>query len=343
MQISSNTTAMHADLSVQVDKHGRDHCVVVIKGTYVTESSGALRLSAQQRPVIQTDEYYGEPDVSALAYESDFALHKPATDVIVVGKAVTPDREAVTELPVALEVDGRVKHLLVIGERRWVRTGFPSRLIPTPPIPFVEMPLRFDRGLGDPEEGAALPNIEDPRNRVTSSRNRPAPVGFGCVGRNWPPRLAFAGTYDEQWRDTCCPFLPADFDDRYFQCAPTDQQFPYFRGGELIRCVHMSEQPVVQYRVPEQRVPVRFRFVQGEVERIARLDTIILEPHRHEVALVWRASVPLRKKLADLRDIEVGDQPTHSHDRVIGRRRGKPVFPGIAATIRWLEKTERPF
>lgn len=331
---------MVADLSVQIDKHARDHCVVVIKGTFAAEPSGALRLAQQQRPVTQTDEHYGDPGVSAVAYESDFALHKPAVDVIVVGKAVAPDEQPVTELSVALEVDGRVKLLLVIGERRWVRAGLlPGRLVPSPPVAFVERSLRVDRERDGPEEGAVLPSIEDPRARVTSSRDRQALVGFGCVGRNDPARLAFAGTYDEQWRETCCPFLPADFDDRYFQCAPPDQQFPYFRGGELIRCVHMSEQPVVQVRVPKQRVRVCFRFVHGEVERLARLDTIILEPHRQAAVLVWRASVPLGKKLADLRDIEVGEQPTQLRDRVIGRRRGKPVFPGIAATIRWLERT----
>jgi hypothetical protein len=68
---------------------------------------------------------------------------------------------------------------------------------------------------------------------------------------------------------------------------------------------------------------------------MAELDTVILEPHNAVAVLVWRVSVPLGKKLTDLRGIEVGEQPT-ARDGIVGYRRGKPVFAGIAATVRWL-------
>ena len=107
MQISSNTTGMRADLCVQTDKSGRDHCVVVIKGTFSTGESGELKLAPAQRPLTYIDEYYGDPVTSTMAYECDFVLSKPLTDVLVVGKAVAPGGHPVTELPVRLEVDGR--------------------------------------------------------------------------------------------------------------------------------------------------------------------------------------------------------------------------------------------
>jgi hypothetical protein len=355
---------MVADLCVQTDVDARDHCVVVVKGTFDTDDQGNLSLAHEQRPLVHTDEHYGEPESSCVKYESDFAQCKPLTDVIVVGKAVSPGGHPIIELLVRLELAGWSKDVLVVGERRWVR-GL-AELVPSRPVPFVEMPLTFDRAFGGQDdskgpglvaaelrnlagvglhvhrdaraiEGTSLPNLEDPRERISSRRDRPQPIGFGCMGRSWKPRSDYAGTYDAKWRDEVCPFLPKDFDSRYFQCAPPDQQFPRFRGGEVIRCLHMAER-VVQYTIPSLRIPVRFEFEGAEQSRLGELDTIVLEPHRYQAMLVWRASVPLGKRLVELRSIHVGEPPRGVEHTVLGHRRGKPVFAGIEATIRWLRR-----
>lgn len=363
VQIVSNTTGMLADLCVQADADARDHCVVVIKGTFDADAKGNLTLAREQRPLVSTDEHYGEPESSCVRYEGDFARCKSLTDVVVVGKAVAPSARPVTELLVRLEIAGRAKDVLVVGERRWIRAL--GGLVPSSPVPFVEMPLTFDRAFGGHDdtrgagdvavehrnlagvglhvhrgvreiEGTPLPNLEDPRDRITSLRDRPKPVGFGCMGRTWKPRSDYAGTYDAKWRDEVCPFLPKDFDPRYFQCAPTDQQVPRFRGGEIIRCVHMAEQAVVQYAIPALRIPVRFDFEHGSQTRLGELDTVIVEPHRYQAMLVWRASVPLTKRLVALRSIYVGEQPRPGEHAMLGYRRGKPLFAGLQATIHWL-------
>ena len=49
-------------------------------------------------------------------------------------------------------------------------------------------------------------------------------MSFGPMGRGWPGRIEYGGTYDQNWIDNIFPFLPPDFDDRYFQMAPPDQQ-----------------------------------------------------------------------------------------------------------------------
>ena len=56
------------------------------------------------------------------------------------------------------------------------------------------------------------------------------------------------------------------------------------------------------------------------------LDTVIVEPHRLQAMLVWRASVPLRKKLTALTEVQVGEPPQTQTVRPIGARHGKPVF-----------------
>ena len=368
MQITSNTTGMLAELSVFTDKDARDHCVVVVKGTFQTNARGELRLAVEQRPLVTADEHHGDPATTSVRYECDFAPEKPLTDVIVVGNAIAPGGEPVQKLSVVLEVRGRRKELVVHGHRRWVNVI--GALSPSDPVAFTEMPLTFDRAWGGQDDsrgatkvevearnlvgvgfhphrssrlvaGQPVPNIEAPDDHVTSPRGRHAPAGFGCVGRAWMPRVSFAGTYDETWRQERAPFLPRDFDSRYFQCAPADQQFPHFEGGETIRCFHMAKEPMVEYVIPDGPPPIRFRFVDGEVERIGVLDTVTLEPHLGLAMLAYRASVPLRKKLTALREITVGTPPAVNQpavDGIRGYRNGKPVFRGLAPTLRWLRQ-----
>jgi hypothetical protein len=365
MQITANTTGMEAGITVAVDKDARDHCVVVVKGTFQTDSQGRMTLASSQRPLVYVDEHYGEPDATAIRYECDFALQKQWTDVLVVGKAIAPQGQRVTELLVRLEVQGRAKDILVVGERRWLRTL--GSVHQSHPVPFTELPLTFDRAFGGQDdskgpgmgkveqrnptgvgfhpdrgkkevEGRPLPNLEHPTQRITSYRAQVEPVGLGCIGRNWKPRVDYAGTYDQRWLDEVAPFLPANFDDRYFQSAPADQQFPLFEGGEVIRCVHMAAHPVVEYCIPSLKVPVSFGFVSGEVKRFGVLDTVILEPHRSLAILTWRASIPLGKNLHAVRSIAVGEQPQRTGAGPQAQRHGKPFFRNLNEAIRWLRK-----
>lgn len=363
MQITANTTGMLAELTVATDKDARDHCVVAIKGTFQTNSRGELTLAEEQQPLVTVDEHYGDPTTTSVRYECDFALEKPCTDVIVVGKAVAPNGQRVKKLAVRLEVQGRGKELTVYGERHFTTTlGMVSI---SDPIAFTEIPITFDRAWGGQDDsrgpdrvvveprnllgvgfhphrrsiaGLPVPNIEALGRTISSPRGPYEPVGFGCIGRTTQPRLALAGTYDERWRAERAPYLPADFDTHYFQCAPLDQQFPHFRGGENICCVHMAEQAAVNYVIPKSDVPVRFRFRDADVVRTAVLDTITVEPHLSRAMLVWRASVPLRKKLAALQEVLVGKQPTRTNKKPIGYRHDKPVFAGLAEAIGWLRE-----
>lgn len=368
MQITANTTGMLADVCVAQDREAHDSCVVVVKGTFDTDAIGQMALAVEQYPLVYADEHYGSPEASSVRYESDFAAEKTRTDVLVVGDAVAPGGKPVEELQVRLEVEGRSKDILVIGHRRWKLGAL--GLTPSRSEPFTTMPLTFDRAFGGRDDtrgehdvaverrnlvgvgfsprrpiesmiGLPLPNLEHPRDRIRGPRDRPEPIGLGCTGRNWTPRIDFAGTYDDHWLEHICPFLPPDFDTRYFQCAPLDQQFPMFRGGELLRCVHMAKSPVVTYRLPSLQVPVRFRFVEQEVEQQARLDTVMLLPGEQRAVLTWRTRARLPKKWNRLREILVGVQPTPPDDGIIGYVRGRPKFRGLSFAVRWLQRREQ--
>lgn len=362
MEITANTTGMLAELSVATDENAHDYCVVVVKGTFNTSASGQLTLAEVQSPLVTADEHFGAPESSSVRYECDFALEKPMTDVLVVGMAVAPGGKPVEQLPVRLDVNGRVKDLIVHGERRWVATR--NGIVASEAAAFVEMPISFDRAWGGQDDslgpdrtvveprnlagvgfhphrapnqidGLPMPNVESVARPISSPRDSHAPVGLGCVGRSWQPRIALAGLYDQRWRKERAPFLPADFDPRFYQCAPEDQQFPHFRGGETLRCENMAAQAVVEFVIPSRNVVTRFRFHDGDAEERAVLDTVTLEPHLGRAMLVWRARVRLRKKLTALQEIRVTDGSARTRE-VIGHRNGKPMFAGLGATIDWL-------
>ena len=365
MQIVSNTTGMEAELTLVADKNARDQCVVVIKGTFTVDALGKLTLADKQRSLVYADEHYGDPGTTSIRYECDFALEKSFTDVLVVGKAVAPKGIPVERLLCSLEVPGRVKKLIVFGDRYWVRML--GLLTMSPAKKFAEMPITFDRAFGgmddskaptkiavEPEnltgtgfhryrsakeiDGTLLPNIERPGKLISSVRDNPEPIGYGCISRNAKQRVKYAGTYDQHWLDNVCPFLPEDFDSRYFQSAPIDQQFPTFTGGERIRCQHMSIDPTVDYIIPKMEISVRYNFIDRTEERLGVLDTIILEPHDKIAILIWRTKMPVEKKLNMLRTIEVGDPHRTCDDGPIGQKNGKPHFKNLNAAIKWLQK-----
>ena len=369
MQISGNATGLCAGLSVVPDSDARDHCVVAVKGTFIADQWGQLQLAATQVPLLQTDEYYGDPALTAVRYECDFARIKPKTDVVVVGQAVAMGGKQVDELRVRLEVRDRVKELAVIGDRRWTRSL--RSVSATAPVKFSKMPITYDRAWGGSNalgagsdsgavelrnpvgcgiyinadstqlEGRPLPNIEHIGQRTTHPKGPYEPAGFGCIGRGWQPRISLAGTYDESWRAERAPYLPHDFDDRYFQCAPVDQQFDRLRSGERLRCVNMAETPIVDYIVPGLSIDVRFVFVSDHIDVPAELDTITLEPHVARAMLVWRASVPLPKKLTALRQIYIEDLSARSNPGSRRYKNGKPQFDRLGDAVRWLRQMQR--
>lgn len=360
MQINTNTTGMEAGLTVATDKDGRDHCVVVVKGTFQVDRDGHPSPAEKQEPLIATDVHHGDPVSTSIKYECEFAMFKPRADVIVNGEAVAPGGRPVQELTVAIEIGAIRKEIRVVGDRRWKQRllGF----VATEPEPFAKMPLVYERAFGgadlshpDPKnhgaevhntvgvgfhrnsdpatiEGQPLPNLEHPKKPMRSWSDTPPPIGFGSVGRNWQPRLKFAGTYDQRWRDERFPFLPHDFDPLYFQSAPADQQVAHFDGEEVVRCENMTEGGVFEARVPHFDLPLAFRFRDREVRTTPRLDTLIVEPGAGRMMALWRASVPLGRKMHALREVVVGPRATQV---AVAASNGKRRFGSLEELAVW--------
>ena len=319
---------------MSTDKFGQKHCVVVVKATFDIDKYGDCQPAAEQAAFVYADQHHGDAGLTSILYESDFAPLKPQIDILVNANAIAPGGRPVTELEIALMGPGFIKRAKVTGDRMWDSTL--SGIRPSDPQPFSSMPIIWERAFGGSDlsqkrankngsemrnlvgvgfhlnsdektiVGTPLPNIEKLDTLMRSWSDKTEPLGFGPLGRGWQPRISFAGTYDQQWMDETLPFLPIDFDNRYYQSAPLDQQLPILKAKETFYCLNMSTDGRFVANLPFFEVPVRFLFDDQTESLNAAPDTLILEPQAERMILIGRVGVPLPRKFTTLREVQVG-------------------------------------
>lgn len=327
-----NNTPFNAAIAVIPDENGIDCLYVMVKATFQIGSK--VEVASEQMPLEMTDTYWGEPADSSLRYASEYHLLKPSTDVVMVGEACAPEKKSVQALAVALAVGGKTKTVRVFGERRWT-TGIIGLDISTP-APFESMPMVYERAFGgvhviDAEaqkvlyeprnpvgagfqgkrkngqiKGTLLPNLEDPSRLIRTPRDNPPPACFGFVAPSWEPRKRHVGTYDDQWIKKRAPYLPADFDSRFFNAATPDLICEtYLKGGEPVMIANMSPHGPFGFNLPQAVMEAKVR-IAGKNERPAlNLETVLLEPTAARMCMLWRAGVPCDKKALKVEQIDL--------------------------------------
>jgi len=330
----NNPGPLEVQLVPSTDKHGQSYAVVVLKGTFdLKAGSSALALAKEQMPILQADEFYGEPDASSIKYESDLAPRKLATDLVLIGDAVAPNEKPMRALDVTLSVNEMGLSARVFGKRVWEKQWANWEI--SQPEGFVRMPLCFENAFGgclaekkpdDPSfiyaanpmgkgfvphkqedlaDGAELPNIEDPRALVQTPEDRPSPVGFGFLGRSWQPRISHTGTYDEQWTKHRMPMLPLDFNEQYYNGAHPGLTFPMLSGGEQISITNVSPAGPLAFLLPKLKVAVKITIKGQSKDYLARLDTVVIEPNDERVQLTWRVSAPCHRQFLYVNAVDV--------------------------------------
>ncbi len=214
---------------------------VIVKRSYRLAADGRAERCEEDAPLRLVDEYWddGDAESSTVKHESELAPWKPATDVVVIGKAYAPQGKPVPRMLAGVQVGATIKTLVVTGDRR---CSYRPGALPlfTEPEPFAAMEIRYDRAYGGRDErslpdtpfiyprngmgkgvvlrnaagaveGLPLPNIEDPQDMLSPERLfiehpdrwhlQPLPQGFGWRQRTWYPRSALLGSYP--------PFLDA--------------------------------------------------------------------------------------------------------------------------------------
>jgi hypothetical protein len=329
----SNTSPFVAEMFGFPDCDGVDTLFVVVKGTFGC-AAGLPSIADEQRPVTLADEYLGEPGTSSLRYASEAHLAKPGTDVVVVGQACAPGERPLTVVDVGVGIADRHKQARVHGDRYW--TEGVGGVRPSRAKPFVRIPLTWERAFGgkhvpDPSKdvflceprnpvgsgflgkraphellGQPAPNVEDPRAPIEGPGSRGKPVGFGPVAPSWAPRVQHAGTYDDAWERTRAPYLPRDFDRRFFNMATEELVFPQgLVGGEPVALLGLNPKGLLRFDLPCCELGVHVTLA-GKRQRLAcRLETVVLEPTDERFSLSWRASLRVDKQMLKVERVEV--------------------------------------
>jgi hypothetical protein len=332
-----NSTRMIAGYTMGMEPSGRELLVVVMKGTFriPEEQNAPLRLHDEQVPLLMSDVFYGEPGMSAPKFETDFAPRKHRCDLLLVASAHAPGGRPAARVEVEARVGGWSKSFAVIGDRVW-EAGGPG-IGASSAVPFAVMPLSYDRAFGGTDnlhvdqskhacfmenptgrgfhsqlvkewiDGTPLPNTEEIGQPVTWVNGKYRPMSFGPLGRNWADRAPYAGTYDEHWLAEVFPFLPADFDERYYQAAPTDQQLASPPGEQLVTLTNLTADGRRSFVLPHLEAPIHvFPKKGGREDFTASVDTIVIEPDEGRVTMTWRVARPLKKNMFEVGQVVVG-------------------------------------
>ncbi|MDR2668894.1 MAG: DUF2169 domain-containing protein, partial [Desulfovibrio sp.] len=206
----------------------------------------------------------------------DEGLPKPGAEVLVAGFCRALGKKPVPALEVSFRVGPVRRRLAVFGDRERLPGGGISD-----PVPFVSMPLTWDRAFGGPDfpanpQGRGLgsgnktapqaPNIEDPEHLILLGDDRPEPACPFALDPGNLARRALSGTYDRTWLETRWPALPDDVNPEFFYSAQPVQRLtgrnasdapPFFRGDEAVELIGMShEHPRIISRLPGARIRV---------------------------------------------------------------------------------------
>jgi hypothetical protein len=329
-----NNTPFAAERGWVRDKNGAEVWLVAVRGTFNLLPDGGMEIAEEQDDVRLTPKYSGKPGRSSLVYESDLIHSKPGTDIILHGHAYVPTGNPANQINVGFQVGSITKNLRVSGDRFWTKGIFGMRM--TSPQPFVKMPITYERAFGgwdrkskktkkhawEPRnhigtgfaveakhlEGEKLPNVEYPNDLISSWKQRPSPAGFGPVPGHWQPRLKFAGTYDKKWEKERLPLLPDDFDARYNQCAPTDQQVAgYLHGGEWVALQNLTPQGLLKFQLPMVSLNLETHFTRESTTHTAELHTVIIEPDLSRLIMVWHTMLPCHFKVLKLERTTITD------------------------------------
>ncbi len=288
-----------------------DSITVIAKASFALVPGESARLCQEADPPVGDVHYDDDHLGRSVIHGSDFAPRKQKVDVTLTGKvyAAAAARSAEVRFRFGDDETGFERRAKVFGERIW-RAGAPGGTI-SKAAPFDSIPMCWENafggagfdanpvGTGRAAEDKALrmPNIEDPEHLLRGPKESHVSICFAPIPMLWRAKMFESGTYDEVWLRERWPYMPADFDDAFYQNAPQAQQLDHIRGDEAFSIGGMH----AEYRVLEGTLPgMRARcFVQGLgqdarfVELPMNLDTVSFELERMRLHLVWRGVLPV--------------------------------------------------
>ncbi len=352
-----NTTPFAQQCMLLMDREGQLFFCILVCATYGFDETGEPFPLAVQLPPPLGDEPAGVPGRSSLWRASAASADKPAVDFILNATAHAPHGEEVTEMSAGIRVGSWRKVLTIVGDRQ--RAG-PAGTRVSAPRPFTTMPLRYERAFGgsvrdaegavsachlhnpvgvgwqgapssDPSVDSDLPNVGPFGQRMGASDTAFPVAGFGAVAPNWMPRSRHAGTYDKAWLDSRWPLPPLDFDPRFAQCAPLDQQWPHAMPGEEVQLANLTPEGMWGFRMPAPDIGATVLHSAGVSQYRLRADTVYVDAEARTVSVLARHCLTGLRTLGLVREIVIGDvSPAWLHARRRGKRYVGHDTPALA-------------
>jgi len=320
-----NNTPFAANLALFPNKDGVDSLYILASATF--NIGRKWTLADEQIPPRAEDVYWGEdPETSSLKYASDFHIGKPASDIIMLGNARAPEGRKVLQQDVTLNVGHVNKTVRVFGDREWQAGSIGT------PQPFESIPLIYERAFGglhrDEDEilsaelrnlvgcgylgkqkaraldGLSVPNLEDPRQLLQQAGDIVQPAGFGGISPNWQPRVSYAGTYDENWQTSRAPYLPEDFDHKFFNLAHPDLIYPgYLQGGEAVQISGVHPKGNIQFTLPVIGLSAKVHIGNRIETPVFNLETFLIEADELKISLSWKAAMGCDKSALKIKEV----------------------------------------
>jgi len=305
---------------------GEPFQVVILRGTFKIIPNAPLKPIPDQQPIITSDKFYGEPNISSIKFESDLAPYKPKSDIIINATSYPPGKKILPYWMVSAQVGKLQKQLLVTGPRYWQHRLMGGWKI-TDPEPCKEVPIRYEYayggqwkhekessvyeqnpiGLGyvnmkylDKNKPIPAPRIMSSKQQVMELGNVHKPEGFSAMMKSWLPRRKYAGTYDEKWIKERHPLMPKNFDYAFYNCAHPDMIYDgYLIGNEqvVLKYLH-SEHENLSFFLPDYRLGLLLRYKSGAMAMAkVELDTLHIDAPENRVYLVWRSQFDVGESL----------------------------------------------
>lgn len=305
--------------------NGDEQWQIFVKEVYSIGNDGQLNALDDTPELIAEDVFTGSGAVGGLKVAPETSPPKRRVDVYLCGSVKLQEPRSAVDCSIVVGAQLR-KVVRIWGKRIWVRSG--NKLIASRPEAFLNMPLGWEAAFGgihskDPKmldmrnpvgtgwyepqdaEGLPLPNFEEPD--VPAALGAQAqPVGFGAIAPHWAGRAKYAGTYDQQWQEQRAPLPPSDFDARFHNVAPEDQQLEHYPAGELVTLINMTAKGTESFVLPEFTFPVIFVDAGYLVEREATPDTILIDLDERQVTVRAAVEYVPRRNVLDVAAVFVG-------------------------------------
>jgi len=235
--------------------------------------------------------------------DGDEVFYRGGVDIFLFGRARAVGR-MVGELDVIVEVGGFRRHVVVLGDRAWVRGV--RKLVPTAPAPFASIPLTLAHAFGGKDqwdgldvpypdnpdgrgfaideknaEGRMLPNIEDPRHRIIDWDDHPDPVGVGVCPATSGLRLRHGLVLDEHGHIT-------DVKPTLYNAAFPEMIAARVAPGDAVRVTGASRSGVLAFSMPDFPLTVRLQFGDEVIERPMAIDQLGIEPEHDRFFITYR-------------------------------------------------------